>query len=131
VYVVITVELCDLVWVVRALPAVTINVLLFFSFLDVINSPSFFVLKMTWCSKIYDIFNGWNEEDSELPPIESSKIKRIHTNFHHHELEDDNNNNNNTTIIQHDSPFLERSDSLTNTHMNNEQLYNNDYLNRY
>jgi len=81
---------------------------------------------MTWCSKIYDIFNGWNEEH-ELPSTESSKIKRINSNFYAHEIED----HNDTTVIQHDSPFLERSDSLTNAHFMNEQLYNNDYLNRY
>jgi hypothetical protein len=84
---------------------------------------------MTWCSKIYDIFNGLNEGENELPSSESSKIKQIHSDFYRHEIEDDQNNN--TIVIQHDSPFLERSDSLTNAHFINEQLYNNDYLNRY
>ncbi len=85
---------------------------------------------MTWCSKIYDIFNGWNGEEHELPTLEPSRIKRINSDFYRHEIEDDNNNN--TTVIQHDSPFLEKSDSLTNGHFTNEQLYNNnDYLNRY
>lgn len=23
---------------------------------------------MTWCAKIYDIFNGWNDDEQELPP---------------------------------------------------------------
>lgn len=86
---------------------------------------------MTWCSKIYDIFNGWNGEEGDLPPIEGSRIKRINSDFYRHNIEDDDDDNNNTTIIQHDSPFLERSDSLTNAHLTNEQLYNNDYLNRY
>ena len=84
---------------------------------------------MTWCSKLYGMFNGWNEDDNELPPFESSKVRRINSNFYRHEIKD--NNNNDTTIIQHDSPFLERSDSLINTQFTNEQLYNNDYLNRY
>jgi hypothetical protein len=88
---------------------------------------------MTWCSKIYDIFNGWNGEENEVPSTkitnltETSKIKRINSDFYRHEIE----NPNNTTIIQHDSPFLERSDSLTNAHFTTEQLYNTDYLNRY
>jgi hypothetical protein len=86
---------------------------------------------MTWCSKIYDIFNGWNDNEHELSSTinnieETSKPKRINSDLYRNEIED-----NNTTIIQHDSPFLERSDSLTNAHFINEQLYNNDYMNRY
>jgi hypothetical protein len=112
---------------VRASPAVTINVSLFF-ILDVIN---FSFSKMTWCSKIYDIFNGWNEEENEVPSTKitnlTAKIKRINSDFYRHEIVNDNN----TAIIQHDSPFLERSDSLTNAHFTNGQLYNTDYLNRY
>ena len=28
---------------------------------------------MTWCSKIYDIFNGWSDEDLELPSTPATK----------------------------------------------------------
>ncbi|CAF0750967.1 unnamed protein product [Adineta steineri] len=82
---------------------------------------------MTWCAKIYDIFNGWNEEENGLPTItnnnigESLKIKRINSDLYRYQP-----NDNNTPVIQHDSPLLERSESLTTT-----QLYNNDYLNRH
>lgn len=84
---------------------------------------------MTWCSKLYGMFNGWNEEEHEVPTVESSKVKRINSNFYRHEIKDDNNNN--TVVIQHDSPFLEKSDSIINANFINNQLYNNDYLNRY
>ena len=114
---------------VRDLPAVTRNVSLFFSLSDVNKLNVFcFEKKMTWCSKLYGIFNGWNEEDNELPTIESSKVRRINSNFYRHTIEDMKSN---STILQHDSPFLERSNSLTNTHFINEQLYPNEYSDRY
>ncbi len=89
---------------------------------------------MTWCSKIYDMFNVWEDEENGLPPPtkttkkldEPSKIQRLHPNFYQQEIQD-----NNTSIIQHDSPFLERSDSLTDAHITSEQLFKNDYINRY
>lgn len=28
---------------------------------------------MTWCAKIYDIFNGWNDDEHELPPTPAVK----------------------------------------------------------
>jgi hypothetical protein len=78
------------------------------------------------------MFNVWEDEENGLPTTttkkldESSKISRLHPNFYQQEIED-----NNTSIIQHDSPFLERSDSLTDARIPSEQLFNNDYLNRY
>lgn len=30
---------------------------------------------MTWCAKIYDIFNGWNDDEHDLPPTPA--IKKI------------------------------------------------------
>lgn len=88
---------------------------------------------MAWCAKIYDIFNGWNGDENDLPTItnnnisESIRIKRFNSDLYQHTLTD-----NDTTIIQHDSPVLERSESLNNAHLSTSgQLYNNDYLNRY
>lgn len=72
---------------------------------------------MTWCSKIYGMFNGWNANQNESPTIESSRIRRINSSFYRHEIEDDSND---STIIQHDSPFSEKSDSLINSHFPNE-----------
>ncbi len=80
---------------------------------------------MNWCSKIYDIFNGSVEGENELPSLDTARIKRISPNFYQHEIEDAN-----TVVIQNDSPFLEKSDSLTNAHFSNEQLYHNEYSNR-
>jgi hypothetical protein len=90
------------------------------------------LLEMTWCSKISDIFNGWTEDDNELPspkhndPPESSISNRNNSDFYRHEIED-----NNLAVIQHDSPFLEKSDSLTNANFSREQLYNIDYMKKY
>ncbi|CAF1244675.1 unnamed protein product [Adineta ricciae] len=87
---------------------------------------------MAWCAKIYDILNGWNGDESDLPTITNNNIsksirtKRFNSDLYQHNLTD-----NDTTIIQHDSPILERSESLNNAHLSTSgQLYNNDYLNR-
>ena len=68
---------------------------------------------MTWCSKIYDIFNGWTDQEHEFPSTpatkainglpESSIIRHISTN---------------------DSPFLERSPSIAS--INNPLHYKKD-----
>ncbi|CAF1223073.1 unnamed protein product [Rotaria sordida] len=85
---------------------------------------------MTWCAKIYDMFNGWNGEDNESSSTKNNneekkfKITDIDSDFYQNNIEDDN-----TVVIQHDSPFLEKTDSLTTTHFTTKELYNNDYLN--
>lgn len=79
---------------------------------------------MTWCSKIYDMFNGWNDAENEIPTIDSTKVKRINSKFYRHEIENPDDCGENIVSL-HDSPFSEKSDSLTNI-----QSYNNDYLNR-
>ncbi|CAF4768592.1 unnamed protein product, partial [Rotaria sp. Silwood1] len=87
---------------------------------------------MTWCAKIYDMFNGWNEEEHESSSRtnnnhhdETLNIKETDLDFYRHNIEDDN-----TTVVQNDSPFLEKSDSLITPHLTTKDLYNNDYLNR-
>lgn len=84
---------------------------------------------MTWCAKIYDIFNGWNEEDHESPAslTNSHPIATLNNiDYYRHETDGIN-----QTVIQHDSPFLEKSDSLTNSYLTPKQSYNGDYLNMY
>jgi len=66
---------------------------------------------MTWCAKIYDIFNGWSENDEhELPStpavksingLPDSSLRKYRTN---------------------DSPYLERSHSISS--VNNPTNYN-------
>ncbi|CAF3643077.1 unnamed protein product [Rotaria socialis] len=85
---------------------------------------------MTWCARIYDIFNGWSEEENQFSIANNNeedkpKFKQLSAEFYKDETED-----NNKTIIQHDSPFLEKSDSFPTTHLTTKQLYNDDYLNR-
>ncbi|CAF2070223.1 unnamed protein product [Rotaria magnacalcarata] len=77
---------------------------------------------MTWCAKIYDIFNGWNDDEHELPstpavksinglPASSitSKLTRL------------------TSI--NDSSYLERSHSISS--INNPLNYNKQNHDRY
>ncbi|CAF4043900.1 unnamed protein product [Rotaria sp. Silwood2] len=84
---------------------------------------------MTWCAKIYDMFNGWNEEENKSSlsmnnhQEDTLNMKENNLDFYRHNIEDDT-----TTVIQHDSPFLEKSDSLATTHLTTKELYNNDYL---
>jgi len=70
---------------------------------------------MTWCAKIYDIFNGWSDNENELPPTPAarainglpessitSQIARLNS--------------------KKDSPYLERSHSIAS--INNPTNYN-------
>lgn len=83
---------------------------------------------MTWCSKIYDIFNGWNDGENELPSIESTKVRRVDSKFYRHTIDDgDSQSENGVPVL--DSPFSEKSDSLNNVQYSNDQLYNTDYTN--
>ncbi|CAF3975298.1 unnamed protein product [Rotaria magnacalcarata] len=84
---------------------------------------------MTWCTRIYDILNGWSEEENQFSIANNNeedkpKVKQLSAEFFKDETLD-----NNKTIIQHDSPFLEKSDSFPTTHLTTKQLYNDDYLN--
>jgi hypothetical protein len=70
---------------------------------------------MTWCAKIYDIFNGWNYDEHELPSTPaaraingrpessiSSQVARLNS--------------------VKDNPYLERSRSISS--INNPTTYN-------
>ena len=54
------------------------------------------------------------------------KFKRTDLNFYQHDVENDD-----SIVIQHTSPFLEKSNSLRNEHLTSKSLYNDDYLNGY
>lgn len=86
---------------------------------------------MAWCAKIYDILNVWNDEETKYtfntnkqPGV--TTIKKLSPDFYQNSIHDPN-----ATIIQHDSPFLEKSDSFPATHSTSKQLYNDDFSNRY
>ena len=87
---------------------------------------------MTWCAKIYDIFNAWNDDEHKSSKsknskqTELSKFKRTDLNFYQHDVENDD-----SMVIQYTSPFLEKSNSLRNEHLTSKSLYNDDYLNEY
>jgi len=88
-------------------------------------------MQMTWCSKIYDIFNGgWNEGENDIPTIESTKVRRVDSKFYRHTLDDDDSQSENGVPVL-DSPFSEKTDSLTNIQRySSDQLYNTDYSNK-
>ena len=105
--------------------------ILLFVFFKYSRCNQFSFSKMTWCARIYDILNGWSEEENQFSITNNSeedkpKVKQLSAEFYKDEIED-----NNKTIIQHDSPFLEKSDSFPTTHLTTKQLYNDDYSNRY
>jgi hypothetical protein len=67
---------------------------------------------MTWCAKIYDIFNGWNDDEHELPSTPASKsINGLPESSLTLKLDS----------IK-DSPYLERSQSISS--INNPTNYN-------
>jgi hypothetical protein len=77
---------------------------------------------MTWCAKIYDIFNGWADEDNPLA-LEPATFRTLRSSS------DIDSNLTDGIVIQHDSPFLEKSDSRVNGLPAEQQLFNTDYLN--
>ena len=88
---------------------------------------------MTWCSKIYDIFNGWSDDENDIPSL--------HAHHHHrhprsvvskHELHRQAADKPRILVQQqHTSPYLERSKSMSSSNQGlRDQLYNTDYLNR-
>ena len=74
---------------------------------------------MTWCAKIYDIFNGWNEDEHELPSTPAAKsINGLPESSLTSEINHHNSIN--------DIPYLERShsiSSITNPTYYNRQKY--------
>ena len=72
---------------------------------------------MTWCAKIYDIFNGWTDEDGEHELPSTPAVKSING-LPESSL---------TSKINHfnsrkDIPYLERSHSISS--INNPTNYN-------
>lgn len=69
---------------------------------------------MTWCAKIYDIFNGWNEDEHELPSTPATKsINGLPESSLTSKMTYFNTIN--------DSPYLERSHSISS--INNPTNY--------
>ena len=77
---------------------------------------------MTWCAKIYDIFNGWDDQENPLA-LEPSSFRTLHSSTDIDPTLTDG------IVIQHDSPFLEKSDSPVVNDTPEHQLFNTDYLN--
>lgn len=89
------------------------------SFADV-NKPSFARLDMAWCAKIYDIFNGWADEENGLPAItdknvsDAGRVKRLHSNMYQRR----------PTVPESPEPLADSSQP-------SGQLYNSDDLTEY
>lgn len=77
---------------------------------------------MTWCAKIYDIFNGWADEETTLA-LEPASFRTLHSSA---EIDP---NLPDGIVLQHDSPFSEKSDARVNGLPADQQLFNTDYLN--
>jgi len=70
---------------------------------------------MTWCAKIYDIFNGWTDDEHELPSTPAAKsINGLPESSITSKLARLNSIN--------DIPYLERSHSISS--INNPTNYN-------
>jgi hypothetical protein len=70
---------------------------------------------MTWCAKIYDIFNGWNDDEHELPSTPATKsINGLPESSITSKIKHLNSINNN--------PYLEKSHSISS--INNPTNYN-------
>jgi hypothetical protein len=66
---------------------------------------------MTWCAKIYDIFNGWNDDEHELP---STPAARAINGLPESSIT--------SQIARLNNPYLERSHSISS--INNPTNYN-------